>query len=104
MSTKPVRRALAAAVLAASSLVAFGTVPASAVAAPLCAARIVQHFDLVKGQTPESIVLAPDGTAYVAFAKARQIAAISPTGAIRILATLPAPADGGAGTPLWASR
>lgn len=99
MSAKPVRKALVAAVLAASPLVAIGATPASAVSFPLCTARVVQHFDLDKGQTPESIVLAPNGTALVAFAKARQIAEISPTGRIRILATLPAPADGGVRTP-----
>lgn len=96
MSTKTVRKALVAAVLAASSLVA---VPASAATFPLCAAHVLQHFDLAQGQTPESIVLAPNGTAYMAFAKARQIAEISPTGVIRVLATLPAPADGGVNTP-----
>ncbi|GAA4204583.1 SMP-30/gluconolactonase/LRE family protein [Microbispora amethystogenes] len=58
--------------------------------------RVAVHFDLTKGQQPENIALAPDGTAYVTFAAARQVAAISPNGKIRILATLPAPADGGA--------
>ncbi|GAA1018632.1 hypothetical protein Aple_065740 [Acrocarpospora pleiomorpha] len=58
--------------------------------------RTAVHFDLAKGQQPENIALAPDGTAYVTFAAARQVAAISPKGMIRILATLPAPADGGA--------
>ena len=96
---KSVRHTFVAAILAASSFVAVGTTPASAVSFPLCGARIVQHFDLAKGQTPESIVLSPDGTAHVAFAKARQIAEISPTGAIRVLATLPAPAGGGVNTP-----
>jgi sugar lactone lactonase YvrE len=99
MFAKSVSQSLVAAVLAAGSLLTLGTAPASAVTFPLCAARIVQHFDLDKGQTPESIVLAPNGTAYVAFAKARQIAEISPAGTIRILATLPAPADGGVNTP-----
>ncbi|WP_439658761.1 SMP-30/gluconolactonase/LRE family protein [Lentzea sp. HUAS TT2] len=98
MSPKTARKALVAAVLAASSLVPLG-VPASAATYPLCAARVVQHFDLAAGQTPESMVFAPDGTAYVTFAKARQIAEISPGGRIRILATLPAPADGGVNTP-----
>jgi streptogramin lyase len=93
MSAKAVRTAFIAAILAATTLAA---TPAHAA---LCAPRVVQHFDLAKGQTPESIVLAPGGTAYVTFAKARQIAEISPGGAIRILATLPAPADGGTGTP-----
>ena len=99
MFAKPAKYGIAAAVLATSSLFALGAAPVSAATFPLCAARIVQHFDLDKGQTPESIVLAPNGTAYVAFAKARQIAEISPSGAIRILATLPAPADGGVNTP-----
>ncbi|MFD5828341.1 hypothetical protein [Lentzea sp. NPDC060358] len=99
MSSKALGKTLVAAVLAAASLAPLGAAPASAVTAPLCAARVVQHFDLHKGQTPESIVLAPDGTAYVTFAKARQVAEISPTGGIRVLATLPAPADGGVHTP-----
>jgi DNA-binding beta-propeller fold protein YncE len=99
MSAKPVMKALVAAVLATTSFVSFSATPASAASFPLCTAQIVQHFDLDKGQTPEGIVLAPDGTAYVTFAKARQIAEISPAGKVRILATLPAPADGGVKTP-----
>ncbi|MFC4529520.1 hypothetical protein [Sphaerisporangium dianthi] len=67
---------------------------------PAVTSRIGVHFDLAKGQMPENIALGPDGTAYVTFAAARQVAAISPAGATRILATLPAPADGGAGTPV----
>nr|BFD85139.1 hypothetical protein StreXyl84_45400 [Streptomyces sp. Xyl84] len=61
--------------------------------------RIAAHFDLPHGQTPENIALAPDGTAVVTFAAARQVAAVGPRGVTRILATLPAPADGGAHTP-----
>ncbi|WP_394617129.1 hypothetical protein JNUCC0626_47220 [Lentzea sp. JNUCC 0626] len=94
MSAKHVRKAFVAAILAATT---FAATPAHAAA--LCAPHIVQHFDLGKGQTPEGIVLSPNGTAYVTFAKARQIAEISPRGEVRILATLPAPADGGTGTP-----
>ncbi|MGW6447392.1 SMP-30/gluconolactonase/LRE family protein [Lentzea sp. NPDC055074] len=96
MSAKHARKTLVAAVLAATTLL---PLPASAATYPLCAAQIVQHFDLGKGQTPESMVFAPDGTAYVTFAKARQIAEITPGGRVRILATLPAPADGGVNTP-----
>ncbi|MFD4671322.1 SMP-30/gluconolactonase/LRE family protein [Lentzea sp. NPDC058450] len=96
---KHVSKSLVAAVLAAGSLVVSGVGPASAASYPVCAADVVQHFDLGKGQTPESIVLATGGTAYVAFAKARQIAEISPSGRIRVLATLPLPADGGVKTP-----
>ncbi|MET7451287.1 hypothetical protein ABZT03_05175 [Streptomyces sp. NPDC005574] len=86
--------ALAAVVAAALSPAA-----ASAASAPLSGARIASHFDLAKGQTPENVALAPGGRAYVTFAKGRQVAEISPRGAVRILATLPAPADGGVHTP-----
>ncbi|GAA0394989.1 hypothetical protein Acor_64670 [Acrocarpospora corrugata] len=91
-------RMLALAVAAGIALV---TVPTSTAvqAHPAMTSRIAVHFDLAKGQMPENVALGPDGTAYVTFAAARQVAAISPTGAIRILTTLPAPADGGAGTP-----
>ncbi|MGW2616676.1 hypothetical protein [Streptomyces sp. NPDC001500] len=62
--------------------------------------RITDHFDLAAGQTPENIALLPDGTADVTFAAGRQVARITPRGDTRILATLPAPADGGVGTPV----
>lgn len=67
---------------------------------PLTDVRIAAHFDLSKGQMPENVALRPDGTAYVTFAKARQVARITPGGAIRVLAELPAPADGGIHTPV----
>ncbi|MET9480218.1 hypothetical protein [Streptomyces sp. NPDC006638] len=47
---------------------------------------------------PESIALAPDGSAYVTFAGARQLARVSLRGGVRVLATLPAPAKGGVNT------
>ncbi|GAB1819739.1 SMP-30/gluconolactonase/LRE family protein [Herbidospora sp. RD11066] len=59
--------------------------------------RIAVHFDITKGRQPENIALAPDGTAYVTFASARQVASVSPTGKVRILATLP---DGGTAAPV----
>ncbi|MET9000694.1 hypothetical protein [Amycolatopsis sp. NPDC004169] len=88
-----------ASVLAAAS-VALTATPASAVSAPLRDARIAAHFDLAAGQTPENVALAPGGAADVTFAAGRQIAEISPSGAVRVLATLPAPADGGVHTPV----
>ncbi|WP_433460226.1 hypothetical protein [Micromonospora sp. CA-248212] len=68
--------------------------------APPAPSRIAVHFDLAKGQLPENIAVGPDGTAYVTFAAARQVAAVTPSGGTRILATLPAPADGGVNTPV----
>ncbi|MBE8517389.1 hypothetical protein ILP97_07700 [Amycolatopsis sp. H6(2020)] len=93
------KSALMAAVLSASTIMTIGAPSAQAVSPPLCGSRIAQHFDLGAGQTPEAAVLAPDGTMYVTFAKARQVAEISSSGTVRILATLPAPADGGVNTP-----
>lgn len=61
--------------------------------------RIATQFDLSAGQLPENITLLPDGTADITFAAARQIAQLTPSGATHILATLPAPADGGVHTP-----
>lgn len=84
---------------AAAAAAALSPAPAAAVSVPLTSARIAAHFDLAKGQTPENVALAPGGRAYVTFAKGRQIAEVSPGGAVRILATLPEPADGGVHTP-----
>lgn len=94
------KTALAAAVLTAATVAATGPGVASAVSAPLSCARIAAHFDLARHQMPENIALAPDGSAYVTFAAARQVARIDPRGTTRILATLPAPADGGTHTPV----
>ncbi|NDZ78336.1 hypothetical protein G3I19_07305 [Streptomyces sp. SID10853] len=99
MFKKLSKTAAAAAVLSAIVLPTIGPAPASAVSAPLSNARTALHFDLSKDQTPENIALAPDGSAYVTFAKARQIARISPGGTVHTLATLPLPAGGGLHTP-----
>ena len=100
MFEKLSRTAVAAAAVLSSAVIAtIVPAPASAVSAPLSNVRIAVRFDLAKGQTPENIALAPGGGEYVTFAEARQIAQISPAGAIRVLATLPLPADGGIHTP-----
>ncbi len=86
----------------ATAMTALGSLvvaPASAAAAPVADARIAVQFDHARGQLPENIVLEPDGTAVVTLAAARQVAAVSPAGDTRVLATLPAPADGGINTP-----
>ncbi|WP_211275604.1 hypothetical protein [Actinoplanes rectilineatus] len=63
-------------------------------------ARIAVHFDLKTGQMPENIVLDRDGSVDVTFAGSRQVARIGADGGIRVLATLPAPADAAATTPV----
>jgi sugar lactone lactonase YvrE len=100
MSRKLIASAATAAVLAAAAATALVPAQASAAPAPVTRARIAEHFDIDAKQTPENIALAPDGTAYVTFAKAGQVARISPSGTVRVLATLPVPADGGVSTPV----
>ncbi|MER8187261.1 hypothetical protein [Kitasatospora sp. NPDC094015] len=88
------------AALATVAGVALGPAQASAYAPPLGGASISVHFDLAQGRTPENIALAPGGDAYVTFAAGRQVAKVTPGGGTRVLATLPAPADGGVHTPV----
>jgi hypothetical protein len=100
MSEKLSKSAVSATVLVAAGVAALTAAPASAASAPLCGARIAVHFDLAAGQTPENIALAPGGAVDVTFAEGRQIAEVSPGGTVRVLATLPKPADGGVHTPV----
>jgi len=100
MSRKFLGTTTVAAILTATAASALAPTTASAVSAPLSSPRIAEHFTLDAGQTPENIAMAPNGDAYVTFAAGRQVAEISRTGAVRILATLPAPADNGVHTPV----
>ncbi|WP_393059114.1 hypothetical protein [Streptomyces sp. LN549] len=102
MSKRTLMTTLSAVLVAAAALTA--AAPARATPGsggrPLTDIRIAGHFDLLAGQQPENVALLPDGTAYVTFAGAHQVARITPRGATRILATLPAPADDGVHTPV----
>ncbi|MFE9854891.1 SMP-30/gluconolactonase/LRE family protein [Streptomyces sp. NPDC005780] len=90
--------AFLAAAAALTTAVPAGATPGST--GQLTDVRIAAHFDLNAGQMPENVALLPDGTAYVTFARARQIVHITPGGATRVLATLPAPSDDGVHTPV----
>ncbi|ACU71703.1 hypothetical protein Caci_2790 [Catenulispora acidiphila DSM 44928] len=99
-TTKTTLSAAALISAAAFAATAVSATQASAAPAPAADPRVaVHHFDLDAGQTPENVVLAPNGDQYVTFAKARQVAEVSHGGAVRILATLPLPADSGIHTP-----
>ncbi|MFJ3791142.1 hypothetical protein [Kitasatospora sp. NPDC090091] len=76
---------------ASVALALLAATPAVAVSPPLSDPRIIAHFDLAQGQTPENIALEPDGSADLTFALARQIGRVDPAGHLAILATLPAP-------------
>ncbi|HEY1572972.1 MAG TPA: hypothetical protein VGG05_16640 [Pseudonocardiaceae bacterium] len=99
MRTKFAAKTLVAALIVAAA----AAVPATAATAPVSAAHIVAHFDLAAGQQPENITLEPDGSADLSFTTAHEIVRVSRTGHVRVLAVLPAPADGGVHTPLVGS-
>jgi hypothetical protein len=72
--------------------------PASAASRPLSHPRIVAHFDLAAGQQPENLLVEPNGVDLV-FARSLQVVRIGKDHRPRVLATLPAPTDGGVNTP-----
>ncbi|MEU1290572.1 hypothetical protein [Kitasatospora sp. NPDC005856] len=75
-----------------ASALTVNTVPADASTLPLTAPQVVAHLDLAQGRQPENLTLLPNGNTVVTFAFSRQVAEIDCHGAVRILATLPAPA------------
>ncbi len=79
-------------VAAAAAAVAFvaGSGAVEAVTAPVSHPRIVAHFSLSAGQTPEDIALEPDAAVDVSFAKADQVARVTRGGHIDVLGQLPA--------------
>ena len=83
-----------------AGVAALAASPASAVAPSLSSPTIVGHFDLAAGQQPENITLLPDGSPVVTFSFARQVARIDRSGAVHILATLPAPPSGSTPPPI----
>lgn len=96
------KRALPSLVLtvALSALLAAGAAQSLATATDAPPdARVALHFNLSEGQQPENVAMTANGTSFVTFASARQVAKITPALKIRILAELPAPADGGTSTP-----
>ncbi|MGW6522128.1 hypothetical protein ACWGA9_22050 [Streptomyces sp. NPDC054950] len=100
MSERSIKLIMSAVVVAAATLAAAVPADATPTAGPLTHVRVASHFDLSAGQMPENITLLPDGTAAVTFAAGRQVARVTRQGTTHVLATLPAPADGGVDTPV----
>jgi hypothetical protein len=97
------RTSAARALLVASAAVAtavVGTGSAHAVAPPLSHPRVTTHLDLAAGQTPENLTRANGGSLDVTLTGSRQVVNVGEDGVVRVLATLPLPADGGVRTPL----
>src|SRR6266571_3894501 len=82
------RTVVAAAAAVAALSLARGA--AAAATGPVSHPRIVAHFSLSAGQTPEDIALEPDGAMDVSFAKADQVARVTPGGHVDVLGQLPA--------------
>ncbi|MFF1444295.1 hypothetical protein [Streptomyces sp. NPDC058295] len=100
MSERSIKLIMSAVVVAAATLAAAVPADATSTGGPLTQVRVATHFDLSAGQLPENITLLPDGTAAITFAAGRQVAQVTRQGTTRVLATLPAPADGGVDTPV----
>jgi hypothetical protein len=79
------RPALAALLSATAVLVSVPAATASVPAPP----RIVAHFNLAAGQTPENAVVLADGSTDVTFAMANQVAHVARDGKVTMLAQLP---------------
>lgn len=77
--------------IARIALAALVTTAVAVAGGTVSTTHIVAHFDVTSGQQPENVTVAPDGTAYLTFSYARQIASVTPAGRVRVLATLPAP-------------
>jgi sugar lactone lactonase YvrE len=88
--------------VAAVSAAAIGMAAGSSTAATLTVSnpRILVHYDLSSGQEPENVTVEPDGNLDVVLARAHQIERVTPAGQRQLLATLPAPPDGGIHTPV----
>lgn len=74
---------------AAVALFSLGAGIAEAAAAPVSDPRVVAHFNLGAGQTPEDFALAPDGAVVVSFAYADEVAQVTRDGNTQILGQLP---------------
>jgi hypothetical protein len=76
------------------------SIAATVAANPVSNPRILIHYDADKGEQPENIIAEPDGHLIVTLDFVRQIARLTPDGVQEVLATLPAPPDGGADVPV----
>lgn len=92
-------RKIAAAAATGAAALGFAAGPSAAATAPVSAPRILVHYDLAAGRQPENVAVEPDGDLDVVLSKALEVERVTPKGRQRVLATLPAPADGGVHTP-----
>jgi streptogramin lyase len=80
---------IAAAALAASLMAAISPAAATASTVTVSNPRIVAHFDLAAGQTPEDVVVEPDGSADISLSVADEAVRVGRDGTTRLLGQLP---------------
>jgi len=90
---------VAVAVIGAAIGLTTVTSPAAAATVLLSSPQIVAHFDRPAGQAAESVIVEPDGSTDIGLILSRQVAHLTPSGRIKVLATMPVPADEGVNTP-----
>ena len=82
--------------IVAGAMLLGASAPAGAAGRPVGDPRIIARLDFGGGQTPENAALEPDGSADITLAVAAQVARVSRSGDVRVLAQLPSPAGGAA--------
>lgn len=81
--------ALAAALAAGAFTASAGPAGAEDTTLTLSNPRIVAHFDLSAGQTPEDVAVEPNGSADISFSEADEAARVSLDGHVSVLGQLP---------------
>jgi hypothetical protein len=76
------------------------SIEANATTNPVSNPRILIHYDADVGEQPENIVAESGGDLIVTLDFVRQVVRLTPQGVQTLLATLPAPPDGGADVPV----
>jgi len=96
------RRRLAPAFIAALTTAAFVALTPAAIAAQPTLGPTSQliAFNIKYGQLPENLTTAPNGALDVVLNGAGEVVHVSSSGALTVLAQLPAPADKGVNTPI----
>jgi hypothetical protein len=81
--------AIAAALAAGALMATAGPAGATGGTLTLSNPRVVAHFNLSAGQTPEDIAVEPDGSADISFSEADEVARVTLDGRVTVLGKLP---------------
>jgi sugar lactone lactonase YvrE len=84
-----IRRAAAIVVALVGAVLAGSPGPAAAGDITLSNPRVVAHFDINAGQSPENLAVEPDGSVDISFSEAVQVVRVTVGGAVTVLGQLP---------------